>query len=568
MKRLILVVLASLMASMSGYAQLYDLVVAKDGTGDFTKIQDAIHSVEDYRSEGRLRIFVKKGIYDEKVIVPTSKTNISLIGEDRNNTVISSHGSSDKYYETSTLRVEGAGFECEDMTVVNDAKTGKPAVAVYVDADRTAFRNCCILGRHNTLFNGNEDSRQMFYGCYIEGDVDFIFGPATVWFEQCTIHALAEGCYTAASTPATHPVGYIFNKCRFSAEPSVKKQYLGRPWRKHAAVALKECALPACIAPEGWFNGGDPANETTVRYYEYKNSGEGAGVAKRVKWSKVMDATNAAHLTVKRVFQRKSDTWESNALPNSFQRLHFAFCDQYRGKGTAYVANTLEPAEIPADPANAIEELVIKLDGVDCTTFVEYMSAAILGRVYDPTPQDSIMQRFVQALRYRDGKRGNYATRKHYFTDWVRDNVKQGMMTNVTETCDGVVRKKKPINYMSTHTKSYPQLAASPKLVEQIRKVEAELSATEMCYIPCSRIIKNYPQLREGDIVAFVTSTPGLDVQHVGMVWRPDPENDRPQLMHASSVNGRVLITNATVADYAFETKNCIGIMIIRLNEK
>ena len=178
------------------------------------------------------------------------------------------------------------------------------------------------------------------------------------------------------------------------------------------------------------------------------------------------------------------------------------------------------------------------------------------------------MQRFVQALRYRDGKRGNYATRKHYFTDWVRDNVKQGMMTNVTETCDGVVRKKKPINYMSTHTKSYPQLAASPKLVEQIRKVEAELSATEMCYIPCSRIIKNYPKLREGDIVAFVTSTPGLDVQHVGMVWRPDPENDRPQLMHASSVNGRVLITNATVADYAFETKNCIGIMIIRLNEK
>ena len=604
MRKFLAILFVIALSVIPTYAQLYDLVVAKDGSGDYTTIQDAIFAIRDYKPEGRQRILVKKGVYEEKLIVPSYKTNISLIGEDRDNTILIGHDHANLYtnsgfgiekknqgeqgrkigtFQTYTLRVDGPGFECENMTIVNDAMTHYnpnwkqdhkndanvgQAVAVHIEADRTVFRNCKILGFQDTVFNGNEDSRQMFYGCYIEGTVDFLFGPATVWFEGCTIHALADGYYTAASTPASHSVGYIFNKCKFTADASVKKLFLGRPWRNYAAVALKECELPAALSPEGWDDWRDPEREKTARFYEYKNSGAGANRSKRVKWSKEMDATNAAHLTVKRVFQRKGDSWNTNAMPTDFQRLHFAFCDEYRGKGSAYKAGTLEPAKIPADPVNAVEDLVIKLDSVDCTTFVEYISAALLGRVNDPTPQDSIMQRFVQAIRYRGGKRGNYATRKHYFTDWIRDNVKQGIMIDVTDQCDGVVRKKKAINFMSTHPQSYPQLAKSPELVEEIKKVEDELSSVEMSYIPCARIIKNYPKLREGDIIAFVTSTAGLDVQHVGMVWRQDPEKDRPQLMHASSTNGRVLITNATIADYAFEAKNCIGIKVIRLNIK
>lgn len=602
MKKLLFLLLFSALSISTTYAQLYDLVVAKDGSGDYTNIQDAIFAIRDYKPEGRQRILVKKGVYEEKIIVPSYKTNISLVGEDTNETILIWHdhanlmtstgfgieptksktGRKIGTFQSYTLRVDGPGFECENMTITNDAMTHNnpnwrtdhkdnvgvgQAVAVHVEGDRAVFRNCKILGFQDTVFNGNEDSRQMFYNCYIEGTVDFIFGPATVWFEQCTINAVYDGYYTAASTPSDHQIGYVFNKCKFTADPAVKKLYLGRPWRNWAAVVLKECTLPAVLNPEGWNNWNDPAREKTARYYEYRSMGDGADMSKRVKWSHKLDATNAASITLKRVFQRKGDAWATNALPTSFQRLHFAFCDEYRGKGSAYKANTLEPKTIHADPVNAVEDLVIKLDSVDCTTFVEYMTAALLGRVDNPVPQDSIFQRFVQALRYRGGVRGNYATRKHYFSEWISDNVKQGIMVDVTDSCDGVVKKKKVINYMSIHPSAYPQLAKSPALVEEIKKVEAELSATEMSYIPCAKIIKNYPKLEEGDIIAFVTGTAGLDIQHVGFVWRPDPDA-RPQLFHASSTNGRVVITNATIADFAFEAKNCVGIKVVRLKNK
>lgn len=600
----ILLLLAALFCCISMKAQLYDFVVAQDGSGDFTHIQDAIFAIRDYKPEGRQRILVKKGVYEEKIVVPSYKTNISLIGEDMDETVLIWHDHANMYSDTGlgtekknqgnvgrkigtfqsfTIRVDGPGFECENLTIINDAMTYHnpnwkndrknnadvgQAVAVHIEADRTVFRNCKILGFQDTVFNGNEDSRQMFYNCYIEGTVDFIFGPATVWYEQCQIHALSDGYYTAASTPYNHTIGFVFNKCKFTADPSVKKEWLGRPWRNWAAVMIRECELPACIDPKGWHNWNDPEREKTARYYEYKNTGAGADRSQRVAWSKTLSPAEAAHYTVKRVFRRNGDDWETNALPSSFQRLHFAFCNEYLGKGSAYKASTLEPAKVPADPVNNVEDLVIRMDSLDCTTFVEYLSAAILGRVENPTAQDSIMQRFVQALRYRDGKRGNYATRKHYFTDWIRDNVKQGSMTDLTTTFDGYIAKKKPINFMSTHPSSYPQLAASPALLEDIKKVEAELSAEDLTYIPNSKIIKNYGKIREGDIIAFVTSTAGLDIMHVGFVWRPDPDKDRPQLMHASSAQGKVVITNATIADYAFELKNCIGIKVIRLNSK
>lgn len=561
----IFILLTLILSTMPGYAQLYDLVVAQDGSGDYKTIQEAVYAIGDYDPAGRMRILVRKGNYQEKVVIPASKTNLSIIGESAKETVLtwSEDAKSAKggLFQSYTLLVDAAGFECENMTIVNEAKT--EALTIDVESDRVVFRNCAIKGQ-NTLFTGNEDSRQMYYNCLIQGSQDFVFGPATAWFEQCVLNAVSDGCYTAASTPADHPIGYVFNKCMFTADASVKQVYLGRPWRNWGAMMLKECQLPACLDPAGWSNGGDAAHESAARFYEYRNSGAGANMNQRVSWSRQVDATSAATVTLKRAFQRKGDAWATNALPTSFQRLHFAFCDEYRGKGSAYKANTLEPAKVPADPVNAVEELVIKLDSLDCTTFVEYVSAAILGRVDNPTPQDSIMQRFVQGLRYRGGKRGNYATRKHYFTEWISDNEKQGTMTDITSTLDGAVSKKKTINFMSTHPTSYPQLAASPQLVNEIKKVEEALSSTEITYLPNAKIIKNYDQIKEGDIIAFMTSTNGLDVQHVGMVWRPDPDQ-RPQLMHASSTNGRVVITNATIADYAYELKNCIGIKVVRL---
>lgn len=593
------------------FAQNFDLVVAQDGSGDYTTIQDAINAIRDYKPEGRQRIFVRKGVYEEKVIVPSYKTNITLVGEDLENTILVWHdhanmrtisgwgpatlsdekeaqaiASTDKArkigtFQSYTLRVDGPGFECENLTISNDAmlyynpswlSTRKDtahigqAVAVHVEADKVVFRNCRLLGFQDTLFTGNADSRQVYYNCYIEGIVDFIFGPATCWFEGCQIHAIANGYYTAASTPAEHPYGYVFYRCNLTADDHVTRTYLGRPWRNYAATTFAECEMCSAIAPEGWNNWNDPVRETMSRYREYGSTGPGARMQQRVSWSRILTAAEVANLSPNQVLYAAHDAWRSNFRPVDFYNLHFAFCDEYKQKGTSYVPGTLEPDLVSSHPETDIEPLVMRLDGVDCTTLVEYMSAAMLGRCNNPLPTDSIMQRFVQALRYVGGRRGNYATRKHYFTHWVLDNEEHQLLTEVTAQLRGAKSQTKVLNFMSTHPQYYPQLEASPVLVEQIRTIEQQLSQHPTFYLPLSAIRKNFSLLREGDIVAFVTNKAGLDVTHMGFVWLRDAEYDEPRLLHASSKAGRVVISDCSLLDFAAQHKGCIGIRVLRLN--
>lgn len=596
----------------SANAQIYDLVVAKDGSGDFDNIQDAIIAIRDYKPEGRQRIFVKKGIYEEKIIVPSYKTNISLIGEDRDSTILVWHDHGNMYtstgwpaftladekqaqadglakkgrkigtFQSYTIRVDGLGFECENMTISNDAMSYwnpgwwehrkndhgvAQAVAVHIEADRTVFRNCRLLGFQDTVFNGNEDSRQVFYNCYIEGTVDFLFGPATCWFEGCEIHAISDGYLTAASTPADHPYGYVFYRCRVTADDHVKSEYLGRPWRNWASVIWRECELPSVIHPQGWHNWRDPAREKTARYYESKCIGPGADQSKRVAWMRELTQQESNELKPRKVLNRPGNRWNFNFRPVNFYDLHFAFCNEHLDKGTAYVAHTLEPAVVPANVASAIEPLVMNLKAVDCTTFVEYMAAAMLGRIDEPTnPNDSILKRFVQALRYRGGKRGNYATRKHYASDWIRDNEAQGLLEEITATLPSAKKITKKIDYMSTHRDAYPQLAASDSLVREIEAVEAELSVTPTWYVPKDQIRKTYGALQAGDIVMFTYKKKGLDVFHMGFVWWPDRLYSEPTLLHASSTAGRVTISGIPLAEYAQSIDACSGIRVLRLN--
>lgn len=602
MLRLFILVGVSLMPGRV-MAQLYDVVVAQDGSGDYYTIQEAVNSIRDYKPEGRQRIWVRNGVYEEKVIIPSYKTNISLIGESCDSVILVWHdhanmrtatgfgsdpvritnpneGRAIGTFQTYTLRVDGPGFECENMTIQNDAMTYHnpswkrdrknaagvgQAVALHVEADRSIFRNCRILGFQDTVFNGNADSRQMFYRCYIEGTVDFIFGPATCWFEQCQLHALTDGYLTAPSTPAHHTFGYVFNRCRVTADPAVKGVWLGRPWRNWGSTIFKECELPAVIHPEGWHNWNDPARERTARFAEYRNTGEGARPNQRVRWARPISEADAARITSDRVFLHPTNRWSNNAVPASFYDLHFAFYDENTDRGTPYKAGTLEPARVPDDPAAAVEPLVMKFDSVDCTTFVEYMSAALLGRVYNPTPGDSIMQRFVQALRYRGGIRGNYATRKHYFSEWISDNEQQGLLRDISGSLPGSRPLRKTINFMSSRPRLYPQLAASPELLRDIQATEREISRRTVRYIPNAAIRSCYRYLREGDIVAFVTTTEGLDVQHVGFVWCRDPKHDEPQILHASSQVGKVCISFRSLADYARELYRCQGIRVLRL---
>ncbi len=585
---------ALLMCALPVHAQFYDLVVAQDGSGDYTRITDAVEHIRDYKPEGRQRILIKKGVYEEKLIIPSFKTNIALIGEDRDSCIITWHdhgalplgdGRNMGTFRSYTLLVDGPGFEAENLTIVNDAMTHynptwaynpttgvrnerrndakvAQAVTVHVEGDRALFRNCRLLGFQDTVFNGNEDSRQVFYRCYIEGTVDFIFGPATCWFEECELHAIQNGYLTAASTPAHHPVGYVFNHCRVTVDSLVTAEWLGRPWRNHAAVVFKECELPAEIRPQGWHNWNDPRRERTARYAEYACTGPGADRSKRAAWTRELTADEAARLTPAQVLARPGHDWTPHMQAPTLLEAAARFYDPQAGRYAAYVGGTLETTP-------TVEPLVINLDSVDCTTFVEYVTATLLSGA-QPSPTDSIFTRFVQGLRYRDGgRRGDYATRLHYLSDWIADNAAYGAVRELTSTLPGARTLRRRVNYMTQHRSAYPALAASDSLTAALAAVEARLSAAPTSYIPLNQIARLGDAVREGDIVAFVTDIAGLDVQHVGFLLAPDhatPAGRSGQwaLLHASSRAGHVT-TEANLADYAKGLKHCIGVRIIRI---
>lgn len=595
-KYLLSILWVFLFSLSTSLAQYYRAVVAQDGSGDYTTIQDAILSIRDYSPEGRLRILVRRGVYEEKVIVPSYKTNITLVGEDRDSTILIWHDHANMQqtgrfegvvlgsiadqmghggrqssarghrlgtFESYTLKVYGEGFECENLTIVNDARGGQ-AVALHCESDRSVFRHCAFLGFQDTMFNGNERSRQLFVDCYIEGTVDFIFGPATVWFEQCHIHALADACITAASTPAENPYGYVFDHCRITAAPEVKQFRLGRPWRNYANVLFKECELPAKVSPDGWNNWNDPKRELTARFAEYHNTGEGAATAGRVTWSRQLSDAEAEKVTLERVFSQAADNWTPQVEPVSFAQAYSLFYNEKTGEGTPYVASTLEPAELPVDVDKSVEPLVVRLDGVDCTTFVEYVTAARLARVPAISPEDSIFTTALQALRYRQGKRGNYATRKHYFSEWIRDAEALGLVEDVTSQLPGAQPLHKKIDFMSQHPVFYPQLNKGQILLDEIRMVEQQLSMQKVSFIPKQKIPVVYSLLEHGDIVAFLTNKEGLDIQHVGFVWKPMPDVE-PRLMHASSMHKQVCVDQRSIAQYAREQKSCTGIRVVRV---
>ena len=230
-----------------------------------------------------------------------------------------------------------------------------------------------------------------------------------------------------------------------------------------------------------------------------------------------------------------------------------------------YVAATLEPDTIPADPEAYVEPLVVRLDAVDCTTLVEYVTATLLAKADKPDPQDSLFLQCLEALRYRGGVRGNYATRKHYFSEWISDGERQGLVREVTSEMAGAVQEHPDIHFMSRNVKFYPQLQVCRQLQQEVIKVEQELSTHIYYFIPSSQIHRAYPQLQHGDIVAFVTDTPGLDVQHTGFVWWPNPAVGHPRLYHASSAKKCVTLDEGTLQEYAQRLKHCVGIRVVRL---
>lgn len=300
----------------SATADKYDFVVAQDGSGDFKTIQAAIDASKAFPYQ-RIRILIKKGVYNEKVIVPSCNTRLSLIGESADSTIITfgdhfkkiDRGRNSTFY-TATLWIQANDFHAENLTIENSAGPVGQALAVAVEADRCSFRNCKLLGNQDTLYVAGENARQFFVNCYIEGTTDFIFGEATAFFQECTIRIKTNSFITAASTPEGVAYGFVLKRCNILAAPGVDKAILGRPWRKYAKTVYLNCTMGSFISPAGWENWNDPANEKTAFYAEYKSTGEGAAPAKRVAWSKQLSDKEAKKYTVANVLGIKKATTE------------------------------------------------------------------------------------------------------------------------------------------------------------------------------------------------------------------------------------------------------------------
>lgn len=283
----------------------YVFTVAKDGTGDFRHIQDAIDAMRVYPL-APITLYIKNGVYNEKIELPANNTDVSFIGENVDSTIIVFNDYSGRGKMTTftsfTAKISGNRFYAQNITFSNNAGRVGQAVALYVDADKAVFNHCRFLGSQDTIFGAGETSRQLFSNCYIEGTTDFIFGPSTAVFQNCIIRAKSDSYLTAASTTRGKKFGYVFLDCKIEAAPEVTKLYLGRPWRAYAKTVFLRCEMPEQIAPEGWNNWRNPENEKTVFYAEYQTRGRGANPSARVKWAKQLADKEAAQYTLTNIF--------------------------------------------------------------------------------------------------------------------------------------------------------------------------------------------------------------------------------------------------------------------------
>lgn len=299
-----------LFTGLSISAQIkYDFVVAKDGSGDFRTIREAINAVPDLRTN-RIVIFIKNGIYKEKLTLPRTKTNVTCIGEDAAKTILTfddfnqrknRFGENIGTSGSATFFVDVDGFTARNITFENSAGAVGQAVAVRIDGDKVSFYDCRFLGFQDTLYPHAENSRQYYKNCYIEGTVDYIFGFSTALFEDCTLFCKTAGYITAASTPQERKFGFIFRHCSIKGSAPEGSFYLGRPWRAYANVVFLECNMSEVINKQGWHIWEKTENDKTAFYAEYKNFGPGATVDERVSWSRQLSDAEAAQYTTKAI---------------------------------------------------------------------------------------------------------------------------------------------------------------------------------------------------------------------------------------------------------------------------
>ncbi len=276
-------------------------------------------------SEEEVLIKLGAGRYEGPVTI--DRPNTIIEGADAFSTVIT--GSLGAYeimedglkrgtFRTQTLFIDADNVKLKNLTVENTAGDGDKAgqaIALYADGDGLLFENCRFLGHQDTLFTAPLPEKEVepggfrgpkenaprrmgkhyYKNCYIEGDVDFIFGGAEALFENCEIHSLKrdKGYITAASTPKEAEFGYVFYKCRFSSDSDDATYYIGRPWREYAKTVLIECELGKHIAGEGWHDWNGRGSGGGVYYAEYSSHGFGAADDRRAGFAHILTEDEA-----------------------------------------------------------------------------------------------------------------------------------------------------------------------------------------------------------------------------------------------------------------------------------
>lgn len=238
---------------------------------------------------------------------------LSLIGESKENTIITyddffnkiNLGRNSTFY-TPTLTVEAADFFGSNLTIQNTAGSVGQAIALSVVANNAMITNCNILGNQDTLFTSGEGNKNYFKDCFISGTTDFIFGSATVLFENCVLYSKSNSFITAASTPKGIEFGFVFLNCKLTADATVTEEYLGRPWRIFAKTVFINCEMGKHIKAEAWSNWSKVAAEQTVFYAEYSCFGEGYKPKERVKWAQQLSKEEAKKYTIKNILTRNN----------------------------------------------------------------------------------------------------------------------------------------------------------------------------------------------------------------------------------------------------------------------
>jgi hypothetical protein len=223
--------------------------------------------------------------------------------------------------------------------------------------------------------------------------------------------------------------------------------------------------------------------------------------------------------------------------------------------GTDYLAHSLE--------TDGDEQLVINLGGLDCTTFLE--NSLVLARCIKKgkTSFEDYMNE-LQLIRYRDGVIDQYPSRLHYFSDWIYDNAKKGIVDDITEEIGGKKIKFK-LDFMSTHPESYKHLRDNPDFIPIIKKQEKEISCRDYYFIPKEDLKSKEELINNGDLIAITTTVEGLDIGHIGIAIKMD--DGRINLLHAPSENTKVQTTEQPLSDYLMKYKRHSGVIVLRATE-